>query len=145
MSCTARASWPNSAAPRSASSACSAISSPAPNMPTEHGVTSRLRFLLFRDAGVLPLLFAALVIALALTQPHFLATQNIVNVLRSSAFLIIAASGQMLVLVVGGIDLSIGAVIALTSVVSSSVMAGLPTYGVHDTAAIVALGVLAGL
>lgn len=114
-------------------------------MLPEHGAPSRLRMLLFREAGVLPLLFGALVIVLALTQPHFLATQNIVNVLRSSAFLIIAASGQMLVLVVGGIDLSIGAVIALTSVVSSSVMAGLPAYGVHDTVSIVALGVLAGL
>jgi ribose transport system permease protein len=114
-------------------------------MPPERGVPARLRGLLFRDAGVLPLLFAVLVIALALTQPHFLATQNIVNVLRSSAFLIIAAAGQMLVLVVGGIDLSIGAVIALTSVVSASVMAALPAYGVHNTATIIALGVLAGL
>ena len=72
--------------------------------------------ILFGDAGVLPVLFVLLVIVLSLTQPYFLGAQNIVNVLRNAAFLIIAASGQMLVLIVGGLDLSIGAVIALTSV-----------------------------
>jgi ribose transport system permease protein len=100
---------------------------------------------LFGDAGVLPALFVVLVIALSLTQPYFLGAQNIVNVLRNASFLIIAASGQMLVLIVGGLDLSIGAVIALTSVASASVMAGLPGYGVHSTATIITLGVLAGL
>ena len=106
---------------------------------------ARLRSaLLFGEAGVLPALFLLLVVLLALTQPHFLAGQNIVNVLRNAAFLIIAASGQMLVLIVGGFDLSIGAVIALTSVVSASVMAALPGMGVHATGAIVTLGVLAG-
>jgi ribose transport system permease protein len=103
---------------------------------------ARLRAaLMFGEAGVLPALF---VLLLALTEPHFLAGQNLVNVLRNAAFLIIAASGQMLVLIVGGFDLSIGAVIALTSVVSASVMAGLPGMGVHATGIIVTLGVLAG-
>lgn len=114
-------------------------------MSPKGGIAARLRARLFREGRVLALLFVLLVIGLALTQPNFLSTQNVVNVLRSSAFLIIAASAQMLVLVVGGIDLSIGAVIALTSVVSASVMAGLPGIGVHATAAIVGLGVAAGL
>jgi ribose transport system permease protein len=101
--------------------------------------------ILFGDAGVLPALFVLLLVILSVTQPYFLTAQNIVNVLRNAAFLIIAASGQMLVLIVGGLDLSIGAVIALTSVVSASVMAALPGYGVQGTAAIAILGVLAGL
>lgn len=95
--------------------------------------------------GILPPLFAALLIALAFTEPHFYGAANIVNVLRNASFLMIAASGQMLVLIVGGFDLSVGAVIALTSVVSASMMAGLPAAGVHAEAAIIALGVLAGL
>jgi ribose/xylose/arabinose/galactoside ABC-type transport system permease subunit len=101
--------------------------------------------ILFGDAGVLPVLFVLLVVVLSVTQPYFLGAQNIVNVLRNASFLMIAASGQMLVLIVGGLDLSIGAVIALTSVASASVMAGLPEYGVHGTATIIGLGVLAGL
>jgi ribose transport system permease protein len=101
--------------------------------------------LLFGEAGVLPGLFLLLILLLALTQPRFLAGTNIINVLRNASFLIIAASGQMLVLIVGGFDLSIGAVIALTSVVSASVMAGLPAAGMHGPFVISALGVLAGL
>lgn len=100
--------------------------------------------LFFGEAGVLPGLFLLLVVALALTQPYFLRGENIINVLRNASFLIIAASGQMLVLIVGGFDLSIGAVIALTSVVSASVMAGLPAMGVHGVLVVSALGVLAG-
>ena len=42
--------------------------------------------------------------------------QNLLNVLRSSSYLVIIAAGQMLVLIVGGFDLSQGAVVALTSV-----------------------------
>jgi len=101
--------------------------------------------LLFGEAGVLPGLFLLLIVLLVLTQPRFLAGTNIVNVLRNASFLIIAASGQMLVLIVGGFDLSIGAAIALTSVVSASVMAGLPGAGVHGAFVISGLGVLAGL
>ena len=105
-------------------------------------VHARLRTaVLFGDAGVLPVLFVLLVVVLSVTQPYFLGAQNIVNVLRNASFLMIAASGQMLVLIVGGLDLSIGAVIALTSVASASVMAGLPEYGVHETATIIGLGV----
>ncbi|MBV9750338.1 MAG: ABC transporter permease [Acetobacteraceae bacterium] len=115
-------------------------------MPGSAPLHVRLRkALLFGEAGVLPGLFLLLILLLVLTQPHFLAGENIINVLRNASFLTIAASGQMLVLIVGGFDLSIGAVIALTSVVSASVMAGLPGYGVHNTLVISALGVLAGL
>jgi ribose/xylose/arabinose/galactoside ABC-type transport system permease subunit len=95
--------------------------------------------------GILPPFFVALLLALAFAEPHFYGAANIVNVLRNASFLMIAASGQMLVLIVGGFDLSVGAVIALTSVVSASVMAGLPPAGVHAETAIIVLGVLAGL
>lgn len=106
---------------------------------------ARLRgALLFGEAGVLPALFVLLVLLLSLTQPYFLGGQNIINVLRNAAFLVVVASGQMLVLIVGGFDLSIGAVIALTSVVSASVMAGLPDFGVHGAFTIAVIGVLAG-
>lgn len=56
--------------------------------------------------GFLPILLVAMVIFLALFAPHFLAIQNIINVLRASSLLIIASAGQMLVLIVGGFDLS---------------------------------------
>ena len=90
--------------------------------------------------GLLPGLVLGLLVLLALFVPRFLALQNVVNVLRGSALLIIVSCGQMLVMVVGGFDLSVGAVVALTSVCSALVMAGLA-----PGAWAVASGVLAGL
>jgi ribose transport system permease protein len=100
----------------------------------------------FYDAvGVLPILLVSVAVLFALFVPHFLAVLNILNVLRSSSFLMIVACGQMLVLIVGGFDLSIGAVVALASVVSASVMAGLkPSLG-GEPGLIILLGVLGGL
>jgi ribose transport system permease protein len=77
--------------------------------------------------------------------PNFLVLQNLLNVLRSSSYLVILAAGQMLVLIVGGFDLSQGAVVALTSVSSAMVMAGLKTALGDDPGLIILLGVLAGL
>jgi ribose transport system permease protein len=86
-----------------------------------------------------------LVVILALFVPHFLALQNIFNVLRNSSYLVIMAAGQMLVLIVGGFDLSVGAVVALTSVSSALVMAGLKDSLADEPGIIVFLGVAAGI
>lgn len=95
--------------------------------------------------GFLPILLVAMVIFLALFAPHFLAIQNIINVLRASSLLIIASAGQMLVLIVGGFDLSVDAVVALTSVITALVMAALAHSFPHDPGMVIALGVGAGL
>lgn len=72
----------------------------------------------YERIGFLPTVLVALVVLLALFVPRFLAVQNIFNVLRTSSYLVMVSAGQMLVLIVGGFDLSVGAVVALTSVVS---------------------------
>jgi ribose/xylose/arabinose/galactoside ABC-type transport system permease subunit len=104
-----------------------------------------LAYRLFDATGVLPILFVVLIILLSLFVPHFLAIHNVLNILRSSSFLIIVATGQMLVLIVGGFDLSVGAAVALASVVSAMVMVELkPSMPAHP-GFITLLGVLAGL
>ncbi len=70
----------------------------------------------------LPLLFAAFIVCIAFADSRFVSAQNLVNVLRGASLLLIVACGQMLVMIVGGLDLSIGACMALCSVVSSLVM-----------------------
>jgi ribose transport system permease protein len=99
----------------------------------------------YEAVGFLPILLVLVVVVLALFVPHFLAVQNIFNVLRSSSYLVILAAGQMLVLIVGGFDLSVGAVVALTSVTSALVMAGLKVTLGGEPGLIIALGVAAGL
>jgi ribose transport system permease protein len=65
---------------------------------------------------------ALVILFLVFTERNFLSAQNITNVLRGASFLMIVAAGQMLVMIVGGLDLSIGACMALSSVISATVM-----------------------
>jgi ribose transport system permease protein len=83
-------------------------------------------------------------IAAGLTIPRFGTPANLVNIVVQSADLIIAAIGVTFVLMVGGIDLGIGSVFGLASVVVASVLVGggglLPA-----VAAALAAGALIGL
>jgi ribose transport system permease protein len=99
----------------------------------------------YEKVGFLPTVLVILLVILALFVPRFLTLQNIFNVLRSSSYLVILSAGQMIVLVVGGFDLSVGAVVSLASVVSALVMVWAKGVLPDQTAMIVLLGVLAGL
>jgi len=99
---------------------------------------------IFLEVGVLPLLLVALVIVFGAVEPRFLSTDNLFNVSRQASFLVIIAVGQALVLMSGGFDLSVGGTVALTSVVTATVMSGQVDDGAAVATAIV-LGVLAGL
>lgn len=99
----------------------------------------------FLAFGLLPLLTIALIATIGLVEPRFFNQLNIFNVLRNSSFLMIAAAGQMLVLIVGGFDLSVGAVAALTSVTTAMTMAALATAMPESTTTVILLGVAAGL
>lgn len=104
----------------------------------------RLTGLLF-TVGLLPVLLVATVALMGAVEPRFFLVNNLFNVLRSTSFLAIVAAGQMLVLIVGGFDLSVGAVIALTSVVMAATMAALSTAMPEATGVVIAVGVLAGV
>lgn len=54
----------------------------------------------------------------AVLEPRFLLPANLLNVLRHSSVLAIAACGQALVVVAGEIDLAAGSVVALVSMIS---------------------------
>jgi ribose transport system permease protein len=97
----------------------------------------------FLRVGVLPFFLVATLIAFSLISREFLAPQNLTNVARQSVYLILVSVGQMLALVTGGFDLSVGTAIALTSVVSAIVMVALtPLLPVW---LVVILGICAGL
>jgi len=73
----------------------------------------------FADAGVLGgLLIVALLFAF-LIGPQFLSPANLELMARQTAIVCIAALGMTMVIVAGGIDLSVGSVIALGTVVAA--------------------------
>jgi ribose/xylose/arabinose/galactoside ABC-type transport system permease subunit len=72
--------------------------------------------------GALPIILVACVVVFQMGNPRFLSSANTLNMLQQGVFLILIAFGQMLVLLAGGFDLSVGAVVALTSIISAKVM-----------------------
>lgn len=98
---------------------------------------------IFVNLGVLPFLMIISFLVFSVLSEHFLTYDNLINLLRQSVYLILVSLGQMLALATGGFDLSVGTVIALTSVVSASVMSTLG--GDFGTFSAVLLGCGAGL
>ena len=79
--------------------------------------------------------------------PNFLKPENLLNIANQIAVIAILAVGMTLVIVTGGIDLSVGSIIALASVVTASVvrdLAGGVAAGTAGMAAAGCVGVLVG-
>jgi ribose transport system permease protein len=99
----------------------------------------------FVRLGVLPFLLLIAVIVFALMSSRFLAWGNLINVVRQSSYLTMVAMGQMLALLTGGFDLSVGTIIAITSVVGAMAMTALYTAYPDALVLSIALGMLAGV
>lgn len=94
-------------------------------MTTENrpSLLSRIRF---RDAGTL-LGLVLIAVVFSLLSPVFLTGPNIMNILQQSAINACIALGMTLVIISGGIDLSVGPVAALSAVLGAAMMvAGVP-------------------
>jgi len=76
----------------------------------------------FVAVGPLPILIAIAILIFAWGNPRFLSEANLTNISQQAVYLLIVALAQMLVLIAGGFDLSVGSNLALTSVLSSMVM-----------------------
>ncbi len=79
-----------------------------------------LRFLL-QDAGVAAALLL-IVIFFSLTAPYFATTENFLKIFVQIAINTVLSSGMTFVILTGGIDLSVGSVLALCTVVGALIM-----------------------
>ncbi|WP_297572298.1 ABC transporter permease [uncultured Deefgea sp.] len=84
---------------------------------------------------------ALLVLAtgLAITSPDFLTVGNLLNVFRQVSINALIAFGMTLVILLGGIDLSVGSILALSSVLTALML----SHGIDPVVA-TSVGVLAG-
>ncbi len=108
------------------------------------------RILSVRGMGQVVSVMGALllmVIAFAIANPKFKDAENLQNLLRQIAPILIMGMGQSFVLITGGIDLSIGSVVGMSCMISATMM----TKGVHAAIAVpftilccVAIGLLNG-
>lgn len=82
-----------------------------------------------------------LCIILSIKSPVFLSKSNLLNVLRQVSTNLYIACGMTMIIILGGIDLSVGSVIALSGVVTGGMIA----FNGTPLVVAVAIGLLAGL
>ena len=66
----------------------------------------------------LPLVIVLIVLAFAIAQPAFLKPENLVGIVRQMVLVGIMAVGMTFVIMTGGVDLSVGPVLALSGLVA---------------------------
>src|SRR5271157_6086136 len=101
-----------------------------------------------REYGIY-LAFVILVVALSFANKYFLTQSNISNVLLQTSINGVLAFGMTFVIITGGIDLSVGSVVALAGIVSASfattfAQAGVPG-GPYPVFVALIVGVLVGV
>jgi ribose/xylose/arabinose/galactoside ABC-type transport system permease subunit len=95
----------------------------------------------FQRYGLL-LSFLLLCFVIALSSDRFLTVSNFTNILRQSTINGIIAVGMTLVILTAGIDLSVGSILALSSVITADMLqSGVPV----PTAILIGLGIGAAL
>jgi ribose/xylose/arabinose/galactoside ABC-type transport system permease subunit len=96
-----------------------------------------------RNYGIY-LVFVALFIGMAIVEPKFRSEANLINLLRQNAIIGIMACGMTFAIILAGLDLSVGAVAAGSSVVAARVMIELAGQG-WDFWQYTLLGIAGGL
>ena len=95
--------------------------------------------------GVLPFLIILATVIFALLSDNFLTVRNLTNVARQSTYLVIVTMGQMLALLTGGFDLSVGTILALSSVVGAMVMSAMAVAFPDSVVLVISVGLMGGL
>ena len=70
------------------------------------------------------LLLLVLVVAISIKQPNFWSADNLLNITRQMSLNAIVAAGMTLVILTGGIDLSVGSILALVGIVTALALKG---------------------
>lgn len=89
----------------------------------------KLMFQALRQSWGLIAALAVLVLIFSLASPYFFNTLVLERILTNASFTLIMATGMTFVIATGGIDVSVGAILALTSMVAATLMnMGVPVF-----------------
>ena len=83
----------------------------------------KLKMVLGNQNSILLLVLIALVIAFTIAEPKFFTVATAGNILTDWGSIVLLATGQTLVIISGGIDLSVGGTLAISGVTSAWMMA----------------------
>jgi putative xylitol transport system permease protein len=124
------------------------VSAPSPVANAQTAAASQTLKRIARDYGIY-LAFIILIVALSFANPYFLTKSNISNVLLQTSINGVLAFGMTFVIITGGIDLSVGSVVALAGIVSASFATSSPQAmvpgGPYPVYVALTIGVLVGV
>ena len=92
--------------------------STASRVPERAGLFTRLRNINVTTGLTLFFIYLAMVVVFTILSPYFLTAENFLNIGKTLAVVGIVAVGETLVLISGGVDISVGSVAALAGVVT---------------------------
>ena len=95
----------------------------------------------YKSVGMLFFVLIALISFMGIVNPQFFTFLNAITVLRQACFLSLVAAGQMLVILTAGVDVSLGAMIGLCSVIAAIVSKQLGSAAGWVTPVVVGAGV----
>jgi ribose transport system permease protein len=101
-------------------------------MKEKKGRMAWRKWLHIREVNVFSALIV-MVVLMSLSSPYFLNAGNIFNILRGMSTIGMMAIGQTMVIITGGIDLSVGSLLAVSSMLTARLIA------LHDVNAFLAL------
>jgi len=87
----------------------------------------------------------AIIVLGSILSPYFLTSRNVGNVLTFAAVVSIIAVGQFFVIVTGGIDLSVGSMVALSTVIAAVSMKGGTSPFIASLLALLVTGAVGGI
>lgn len=76
---------------------------------------------LLKNNGIL-IVFLLIIVGLSILSPYFMTMNNILNIIRQTSIYGIIAVGMTFVILTGGIDLSVGSILALSGAVAAGLM-----------------------
>jgi ribose/xylose/arabinose/galactoside ABC-type transport system permease subunit len=89
----------------------------------------QLRSLISNQESAIAIALVALVLIIGTSNPRFVSTNNILDVLQGNAYIAVAAIGMSMVIITGNIDISVGSLIGLLAIISGRlVVSGAPVW-----------------
>jgi ribose/xylose/arabinose/galactoside ABC-type transport system permease subunit len=88
-----------------------------------------LRNLITSQEGILLIVIIVLMVAVGVTHPNFRAQKNLSDIFQSNAYLAVAAVGTAILIISGNIDISIGSLVGVLSILAGTmVTSGYPVW-----------------
>ena len=100
---------------------------------------NRLKSTVLSEGAGLVLMYIIILVAMSILSPYFLTSRNFINLLLASSVMGIIAMFTTMLMVGGGLDLSVGSTVALVGVIASHAQYSLGIWGAVAVALIVAL------